>query len=224
MNHAIPSTLRKVLFGALATLCIFGSVVPSNDAEACPPRRPAHHLPAPHPPRVHVAWRIPVAWTLPSSVPSLPVPQPVPAADGWPADWSRFEEQALALTNQRRAQGAVCGDKAYAPAPPLVMSAALRQAAREHSSDMGARSYFDHGSPDGRSPADRMRAAGWSSGFTGENIFGGPRTAEEVVDGWMKSPGHCANIMSPNYKAIGIGYARRDGSPLGHYWTQDFGG
>jgi uncharacterized protein YkwD len=120
--------------------------------------------------------------------------------------------------------GAVCGDRPFAPAPPLFMNASLANAAREHSLDMGRRGYFDHATPEGVSPWDRMKAAGWSGGYNGENIFGGPATAEEVVDGWMKSPGHCENIMNPAFKYIGIGYADVEGSPLTHYWTQDFGG
>lgn len=159
----------------------------------------------------------------PWGFPPSPSPPPAPA-EAWPADWTRFEEEALVLTNQRRAAGAQCGDRTFAPAPPLAMNAALRRAAREHSRDMGAGNYFSHASLDGRSPDDRMRAAGWSGRASGENIFGGPRTAGEVVDGWMRSPGHCANIMSPSYRLIGIGYAQAERSQLGHYWTQDFGG
>ncbi len=135
-----------------------------------------------------------------------------------------MEDEVLALTNARRAQGAVCGNEAFAPAPPLVAIASLRGAAREHSSDMGARSYFDHTAPDGRSASTRMRAAGFGGGTTGENIFAGPQTAAEVVDGWMKSPGHCANVMNPRYSALGVGYAYAPRSTYGNYWTQDFGG
>jgi uncharacterized protein YkwD len=160
----------------------------------------------------------PVTPAAPGAAPSAP------ANDGWPDAWSRFEDETLLLTNQRRAMGAVCGDRTFGPALPLAMNAALRQAARDHSRDMGSRGYFDHGSPDGRSPDDRMRAAGWSGKSSGENIYGGPPTAAAVVDGWMKSPGHCANLMSPGYRVIGVGYAEVKGSPLGHYWTQDFGG
>jgi uncharacterized protein YkwD len=156
-------------------------------------------------------------WTLPPS----PAPAPV---DGWPPEWAHLEDDTLALTNQRRAMGARCGDRTFAPAPPLAMNTALRRAARDHSRDMGAANYFSHASLDGRSPDERMKAAGWSGRTNGENIFGGPRTAAEVVDGWMKSPGHCANIMAPGYRFIGIGYAQVDNSQLGHYWTQDFGG
>ena len=128
------------------------------------------------------------------------------------------------LTNQRRSRGAVCGERSFGPAPPLAMNAVLQRAAREHSRDMGSHNYFSHGSLDGRSPDRRMKAAGWSGRSTGENIFGGPATAAAVVDGWVKSPGHCANLMSPGYGAIGVRYADVPGSQFEHYWTQDFGG
>jgi uncharacterized protein YkwD len=140
-----------------------------------------------------------------------------------------MEEEVFVLTNARRAQGAVCGGKSFAPAGPLVPDAVLRDAAREHSRDMGAGNYFDHVSLDGRSPTDRMRAVGWAGRRSGENIFGGERnggslTAAEVVEGWMESPGHCSNIMDPRFKTLGVGYAAVPRSHLGNYWTQDFGG
>jgi uncharacterized protein YkwD len=128
------------------------------------------------------------------------------------------------LTNEHRAQGATCGDRVFPPAPPLGLSAPLRHAAREHSGDMGSHDYFSHGSFDGRSPDARMRAAGWSGRASGENIYAGPTTPAAVVEGWMKSPGHCANLMSRSYHVIGVGYADVPGSKFGHYWTQDFGG
>jgi uncharacterized protein YkwD len=140
-----------------------------------------------------------------------------------------MEDEILVLTNQRRAAGATCGDQTFGPAGPLTTDPILRTAAREHSQDMGARNYFEHVSPDGRSPADRMHAAGWAGRTAGENIFAGERnggtlSAAEVVEGWMHSPGHCSNIMNPRFKTIGVGYASTPHSRLGNYWTQDFGG
>jgi uncharacterized protein YkwD len=140
-----------------------------------------------------------------------------------------MEEEVFVLTNEQRARGAVCGGRSYAPAPPLVPDPVLRSAAREHSQDMGARNYFEHVSQDGRSPMDRMHAAGWAGRTGGENIYGGqkggaPMTAAEVVNGWMESPGHCSNIMDPRYRTLGVGFAAAPRSHLGNYWTQDFGG
>jgi len=136
-----------------------------------------------------------------------------------------FEEQVLSLVNQYRATGATCGGTVYGPVPGLAMNAALRAAARGHSEDMAVNDYFSHTSLDGRTFDQRISAAGYGGAFPwGENIAAGQSTPEEVVAGWMASPGHCTNIMSPGYKAIGVGYAFRSGSTYRHYWTQDFGG
>ena len=71
--------------------------------------------------------------------------------------------------------------------------------------------------------ADRMREAGFSGDSPwGENIAAGQRTARGVVDGWLESDGHCANIMNPSFRTIGIGYAYVEGSEYGHQWVQNF--
>jgi uncharacterized protein YkwD len=90
---------------------------------------------------------------------------------------------------------------------------------------MGTRGYFDHMTPEGGSPQDRMKAAGWSAGgYTGENIAAGNATAAATVQQWMSSPGHCENIMDPSYQFLGVGYFAAPGSKYKHYWTQNFGG
>ncbi len=131
----------------------------------------------------------------------------------------------LALVNQRRAAGATCGATAYGAAPPLVMQINLRLAAQAHSQDMAGQNYFSHTSLDGRSFDQRIRQAGYAgSSPLGENIAGGPSTAQSVMSLWMSSPGHCANIMSPGYRVIGVGYASNPAAVYRHYWTQTFGG
>jgi uncharacterized protein YkwD len=135
-----------------------------------------------------------------------------------------LEQEVLTLTNARRAAGATCGGQYFAPAAPLEPSAPLQSAAELHSRDMGERNYFDHTSLDGRSPGDRIRAAGFSARAWGENIYGGASTPAEAVDGWMNSPGHCKNIMDPHFRYLGVGYAKVPGSRMSFYWTQDFGG
>lgn len=80
------------------------------------------------------------------------------------------------------------------------------------------------GSPEGSTPAQRAQAAGYSSGFVGENIAAGYDTPEQVVDGWMKSPGHCLDIMEPRYRYPGVGYYYQSNAKMRSYWTQDFGG
>jgi len=234
---ASDATFRtgKVLLCCAALLCVSASA--SGLHAQCPPPTPPPSQatlpwPWPLPPASLPAGFPPFAfpWAFPPPAPPAPpagppaAPPGTPANEGWPDAWVRFEDETLVLTNQRRASGAVCGERSFGPAPPLTMNAVLRRAAREHSRDMGSHNYFSHGSLDGRSPDQRMKAAGWSGRSTGENIFGGPTTAAAVVDGWMKSPGHCANLMSPGYGSIGIGYADVPGSQFEHYWTQDFGG
>jgi uncharacterized protein YkwD len=129
------------------------------------------------------------------------------------------------LVNQRRAAGATCGGTTYAPAPALTMNAALRTAARDHSVDMATHNYFSHTSYDGRTFSQRLSSAGYTGASPwGENIAAGQASPAAVVNGWMGSAGHCANIMNPSFRAIGVGYAYRAASNYGHYWTQDFGG
>jgi uncharacterized protein YkwD len=123
----------------------------------------------------------------------------------------------LDLTNQERAK-AGCG--------PLRTNKSLIQAAEAHAADMVAEHYFAHDSLDGRSPFDRMKAAGFRGGAMAENIAVGYTSAASVVKGWMNSPGHRANILNCSYTMIGIGYDSGQVKPdWGNgSWVQDFGG
>jgi uncharacterized protein YkwD len=148
----------------------------------------------------------------------------LPPADDWPSDWAALEDRVVVLVNQRRAAGARCGGQTFPAADPVVMNAELRDAARAHGEDMAARGYFDHIAPDGSDPFVRIEAAGYRGGFPqGENIAAGYQDAASVVDGWMGSPGHCANIMERGYGAIGVGVVFDPASEMGAYWVQTFG-
>lgn len=127
------------------------------------------------------------------------------------------EAQVLQLTNQERAK-AGCG--------PLRTNSALTKAAEAHASDMVLNHYFDHNSLDGRSPFDRMKAAGFSGGSMAENIAVGYKAAGAVLEGWMNSEGHRKNILNCSYTMIGIGYdSGQVKSDWGNgSWVQDFGG
>ena len=105
--------------------------------------------------------------------------------------------------------------------PPLGVDARLAAAAHAHSADMVRRAFFAHESPDGRQVWDRAVAAGYAYRKVAENIAAGQRSAEEVVRGWMESPGHRANILDGDLAQIGVG--RADGGSYGVYWTQVFG-
>jgi uncharacterized protein YkwD len=229
MTLRLRRPLLLLRLAAVATsLCVILEAAPSNaDVQiatrvAYAPRhlRIEHHRRVVIVPRAFPRVMVAPAPVLPPPIVVEPSPIVVAPAPGPSAS----EVEVLTLTNAYRARGAVCGDQSFGPAPPLAPNAALDTAARAHSADMGLRRYFDHGDPDGHSASARISAAGFRGGFTGENIYGGPPTARDVVDGWMRSPGHCANIMNPRYTSLGVGHAHVDGSPLGDYWTQDFGG
>jgi uncharacterized protein YkwD len=103
--------------------------------------------------------------------------------------------------------------------PALKLNLKARAVARTYSADMFARGYFSHINPEGKSPFDRMHDGGVKFGSAGENLALAP-TLQQAHDGLMKSPGHRANILSPNYNAVGIGIV--DGGPYGIMVTQDF--
>jgi uncharacterized protein YkwD len=127
--------------------------------------------------------------------------------------------RALELVNAARARGARCGERSFSPAPPVTLSDTLGGVALGHASDMAVHNYFEHQDLSGRTPADRVRAVGYREKLVGENIAFGPRTAEEVVQGWLDSPGHCENIMDPRFAEMGIAYAAGH-AKRGLYWVQ----
>lgn len=104
--------------------------------------------------------------------------------------------------------------------PLLKWNDALTEVAMAHSQDMATRNYFDHYTPEGLSPGDRLRKAGISYSAVCENIAAGQATPEEAVAGWLNSPGHRANILDPDITEMGVGYA--SGGYYGDYWTQVF--
>jgi len=131
----------------------------------------------------------------------------------------------LAAVNAHRRAGASCGAQgAFPPAPDLAWNAALTQAAVVHSDDMVAHNFFSHTGSDGSTLGTRATAAGYVWSSLGENIAAGQATVAIVVDGWMKSDGHCANLMNANFRDIGVACVAGNASNTYRtYWTQDFG-
>lgn len=127
--------------------------------------------------------------------------------------------RVLELVNEARTRGRRCGQERFAPTMPLEASTLLDEAARRHARDMARHRYFSHRGRDGSEPKQRLSRLGYRSRLTGENIAYGPESAEEVVAGWLASPGHCANIMEPRIREMGIGFAVDD-SRGAIYWVQ----
>ena len=127
---------------------------------------------------------------------------------------SELREQIVALTNEQRAAQGL---------DPLSSSTPLDAVAQAHAVDMVQREFFDHTNPDGDDPFDRIDDAGIPYQYAGENIAyysAVYNVAGEVVQGWMNSPGHRANILNANYHKIGVGAWQDDESVW--YFVQVF--
>lgn len=143
----------------------------------------------------------------PAPPPVEEAPAPAPVAAAAPADPSA-EGQVLALVNVQRV-AAGCG--------ALSADPGLAAVARAHSTDMRDRGFFSHTNPDGLDPFDRAAAAGLTA--RAENIAYGQPDATAVMDSWMNSAGHRANILDCSLTRLGVGMADGSGGP---WWTQLF--
>mgnify|MGYP001267562225 CR=1 FL=1 len=109
----------------------------------------------------------------------------------------QFAQQVVTLVNQERAKAGL---------PALQSDPLLTKVALEKAKDMSINNYFSHTSPTYGSPFDMMRSFGVKYSYAGENIASGQRSPQEVMDAWMNSSGHRANILSKNFTKIGVAY------------------
>ena len=147
----------------------------------------------------------------------------------------------LDAINNARAVTQDCGEYGVKDAvPALTWNDALYKAAYEHSEDLAESDTFAHDGSgtesdwtaqvqdleSGSTMRDRIENNGYTNWRKiGENIAAGSLrdTAQEAVDAWIESDGHCKNLMNPDYKNVGMGHVEKDGSTYIHYWTQNFG-
>ncbi|MFF9474117.1 CAP domain-containing protein [Streptomyces roseolus] len=196
------------------------SVAPRSGGGKTPTARPTTAAPTPQRTTATPAPTLPRKTAAPTKAAPEPAPttaSPTAGTDPAPGGGAQNDDRAgsaadqvLSLVNAERAK-AGCG--------PLTANATLARAAQAHSDDMAARDFFDHTNPDGAGPGDRVTAAGYPWSTYGENIAMGQRTPEQVMEAWMNSPGHRANILNCDFKELGVGI-HDDGGP---YWTQVFG-
>ncbi|MFF7340138.1 sigma-70 family RNA polymerase sigma factor [Streptomyces sp. NPDC008163] len=195
-----------------------GSVTATASAEesasATPSASPSHSAGSPGPSATGKKDRAKPKKTAPATrrppatkAPSATRPAPAQPAPSPPSD----AEQVLALVNTERAKEGCT---------PVTGNDELTTAAQRHSEDMAAHDYFSHTSQDGSGPGERITAAGYRWSTYGENIAKGQRTPADVMNSWMNSPGHRANILNCSFKELGVGI---QDSPGGIVWTQDFG-
>jgi uncharacterized protein YkwD len=123
-----------------------------------------------------------------------------------PSAPASIEEAVIAQMNRERGAHGL---------KPLRMNASLALAAEDRIHDLFAKHYFNHVSPDGMQPFVWAQRRGYAYSVIGENLAAGYPTATRVVDGWMHSPGHRANILGRDFDEVGVAVA--DGSPVGRY-------
>lgn len=130
-------------------------------------------------------------------------------------DLAAVRKAMLARVNAERRQA---GRK------PLRADPRLDRAAQGHAEDMLRRGYFAHESPEHSTPRDRVKDAGYRPNAVAENLAAGQTSVDEVMDGWMKSPGHRTNLLGRDYEDFGLGLALGSG-PKGDQavWVQEFG-
>ncbi|MFD4243966.1 CAP domain-containing protein [Streptomyces sp. NPDC058525] len=188
------------------------------DPVAAPVEAPVPTAPAEQPPVEPQPVEPPAATTEPPAAPRPAEPAPAkpkpPAKPKQPstpptAAPSGPAAEVVALVNQERAK---------AGCSALTVNAKLTTAALNHSKDMAAHSNMSHTGSDGSDPGQRITRAGYAWMTYGENVAYGYSTPEQVMTGWMNSPGHRENILNCSFKEIGVGLAQPNS-----YWTQSFG-
>lgn len=125
--------------------------------------------------------------------------------------YSSFQNQVVQLVNQERTSRGLGA---------LTVDSALTKTATLKSQDMAKLGYFDHTSPTYGSPFDMMKQFGITYRTAGENIAMGQTSPQQVMDGWMNSAGHRANILNSSFTKIGVGVAQNSSGR--YYWTQQF--
>lgn len=161
----------------------------------------------------------------PATTPAAPTPAPPSSASRATCDLPNFQADLLLAINAVRQAGADCGSQgSFVATTTLDWNNALAAAALVHSDDMVAHDFFSHTGSDGRNAGDRATAAGYAWSGWGENIAAGYGSAAAVMAGWMASPGHCANIMAPNFQQVGVACVKGGaGNRYGNYWTMVLG-
>jgi uncharacterized protein YkwD len=138
-------------------------------------------------------------------------------------DWREAGQAVLRLVNDARRRGGVCGRQRFGPTSALTWNDRLAAAALAHSQDMASHDYFEHADRSGAGVTQRATQHGYRWRQVGENIAAGQGSPQQVVAGWLASPGHCANMLSPDYAEMGAAYAINPQASLEIYWTQVFG-
>ncbi len=146
-----------------------------------------------------------------------------PPAAAAPCDVQLVTEQVLKRLNEIRAQGRTCGNQTMGPATPLRWQPALLDAARRYAAELSSRRQLSHTSLSGANLPQRLEAVRYSLRLAGENLASGPDSLEEVLQLWLDSPGHCQNLMGPDFTEVGLACDMRDTASAQPYWVMELG-
>ncbi|MER5750336.1 CAP domain-containing protein [Streptomyces sp. NPDC002088] len=167
--------------------------------------------------RTTVSHRAPKA-TASAAPTSASTPEVTASASATPPSASTPQATATASGATARIVELVNAERSKVGCSAVTLNATLTKAAQAHSEDMATHQNMSHTGSDGSAPGDRITSAGYNWSTYGENIAYGYASPEQVMAGWMASPGHKANILNCAFKEIGVGLAQPN-----DYWTQDFG-
>ena len=157
----------------------------------------------------------------PTALPTQ-VPPPLPTPDPLPNDQPliEFQSTVMNLVNAARAQGKNCGSEFFPAAPPVNWNTRIEAAALSHSLDMAQNQNFSHTGTDGSNPGDRLLMQEYDWRTWGENILVGLDEAQDAMNAWLSSSGHCSIIMPPSFEEIGAGVTQGIyQNNIASYWT-----
>ncbi len=164
----------------------------------------------------------PTATPAPTLTPASSTPTSGAITDANTCALPSYLSALMNAVNTARAAARSCGSQNFAATTPLTWNDKLFAASAAHSLDMAQNNYFNHNSQDGTTFDKRINATGYNWSAAGENIAAGQIGVNDVMQSWLQSPGHCANIMNPNFKDIGVGCAKgTTNSSYSSYWTMD---
>ncbi|WP_227370127.1 CAP domain-containing protein [Halomonas sp. M20] len=147
----------------------------------------------------------------------------IPAKQATQCKPSDMQRAWLARVNDARSQARRCGDKRFEAVKPLSWSCKLEAAANAHSSNMAETNFFSHVDLDGDRVGQRVTIEGYTWRMVGENIAAGQQSGDAVLEGWLASAGHCANIMNKTFTEMGMSRLDASEATYSPYWTQVFG-
>ena len=142
----------------------------------------------------------------------MPAPEPLPPMN---PDLNEFQQDMLDEVNETRMQARTCGSTNFSSTTPVEWNKTIQSSALIHNMDMNDNGFFSHTGSDGSNTGDRLDNVGYDWRGWGENIALGHTSIDSVMKAWINSPEHCANIMNPNWKEMGV-------SEFNMYWTQVF--